>query len=54
MYVFTKKGYKYVFICYLESITKVLHAYFGLDSCQYECLEFLQQKSLTYCMIVNL
>jgi hypothetical protein len=45
LYVFTKKIYKYVFIRYLESITQVLNlnlcAYFGLDSRECKCLEYL-------------
>jgi hypothetical protein len=40
MYVFTKENvYKYVFIRYLEFITQ--SAYFGLDSRECNCLEYL-------------
>jgi hypothetical protein len=37
-----KKVYKYVFIRHLESITQSLKsAYFRLDKCECECLEYL-------------
>jgi hypothetical protein len=46
MYVLTKNVYKYVFICYLEfsfsvTDTNFISAYFGLDSRECKCLEYL-------------
>jgi hypothetical protein len=50
MYVFTKKIYKYVFIRCLDSITQALiSAYFGLDSRECKCLEYL----FIYLMLVR-
>jgi hypothetical protein len=45
MYIFAKKMYKsvYILIRYLESITQAyISAYFGLDSRECECLEYLE------------